>query len=176
MGTIIPRTKTPELEISTLDGSVWSLAEQRPETFTLVVAYRGLHCPICKTYLQELNRTVDEFKKRGVNVVALSSDTQERAQTARDEWKLDNITIGYGLSIEKAREWGLFISTSRGKTSAGIEEPTIFSEPGVFIIRPDQTLFASNIATMPFARPHFREMLAAIDFIIDKNYPARGEA
>jgi hypothetical protein len=29
---------------------------------------------------------------------------------------------------------------------------------------------------MPFARPHFKEILAAIDFIVEKDYPARGEA
>jgi hypothetical protein len=28
---------------------------------------------------------------------------------------------------------------------------------------------------MPFARPHFKEMLAALDFIIQNDYPARGE-
>ena len=28
---------------------------------------------------------------------------------------------------------------------------------------------------MPFARPHFSEMLAAVHFALDKNYPARGE-
>jgi hypothetical protein len=28
---------------------------------------------------------------------------------------------------------------------------------------------------MPFVRPHFRELLAALDFAIEKNYPARGE-
>jgi hypothetical protein len=28
---------------------------------------------------------------------------------------------------------------------------------------------------MPFARPVFKEMLSAIDFIIKNDYPARGE-
>ena len=26
-----------------------------------------------------------------------------------------------------------------------------------------------------FARPHFRELLSAVDFVISKDYPARGE-
>ena len=29
---------------------------------------------------------------------------------------------------------------------------------------------------MPFARPNFKEMLGAIDFVLDKDYPARSEA
>ena len=28
---------------------------------------------------------------------------------------------------------------------------------------------------MPFARPHFDELLGAMDFAIAKDYPARGE-
>lgn len=171
-----PRTKAPELEIDTLEGGTWRLSDQRPENFTMIVAYRGLHCPICRPYLAELDRKVDEFRKRGVEVIAISGDTKERAQAAKDEWKLRNTPIGYSLSMANAREWGLFVSTSRGKTSTGVVEPDQFSEPGLFLVKPDQTLYASSVATMPFARPHFDEILKAIEFVVEKDYPARGEA
>lgn len=49
--------------------------------------------------------------------------------------------MGYDLSLTAARQWGLFIGTSRGTTSIGIEEPALFSEPGVFIVQPDGTLY-----------------------------------
>ena len=176
MSALKPRTKSPELEIETLDEGQWRLSDQKPENFTMIVAYRGLHCPICRTYLSELDRNAEEFGKRGVEVIAVSTDILERAAQTKDEWKLRNLRIGYGLSIPKAREWGLYISSSRGKTSAGVVEPDQFNEPGVFLIKPDQTLYASSVATMPFARPHFKEILAAIDFIVEKDYPARGEA
>lgn len=81
----------------------------------------------------------------------------------------------YDLGLANAREWGLYVSTSRGVTSIGIEEPALFSEPGVFIVRPDDTLYYGAVQTMPFARPHFDELLAAIDFALAKDYPARGE-
>lgn len=176
MPTLKPRTRTPELEVATLNGERWCLSEQRPKNFTMIVAYRGLHCPICRPYVSELDRNIDEFKRHGVEVIAVSSDTKERAQTAKDAWKLKSTRIGYGLSIAKAREWGLYISTSRGKTSAGVVEPDEFNEPGLFLVKPDQTLYASSVATMPFARPHFSEILKAIEFIVEKDYPARGEA
>jgi hypothetical protein len=83
--------------------------------------------------------------------------------------------MGYGLSLSLAKDWGLFISTSRGKTSIGIEEPKLFSEPGVFLIRPDQTLFYASVQSMPFVRPVFKEMLPALDFVMANDYPARGE-
>ncbi|MFQ6024143.1 MAG: peroxiredoxin-like family protein [Acidiferrobacterales bacterium] len=176
MSTLKPRTKTPGLEVNTLDDGKWRLSDQKPENFTMIVAYRGYHCPVCRPYIAGLDRMLDEFAKRGVEVIALSTDTQERARQTKDDWKLKNVRIGYGISIDKAREWSLYISTSRGKTSAGIVEPDLFNEPGLFLVRPDQTLYASYISTMPFARPHFDEILRALDRIIETDYPARGEA
>ncbi len=142
----------------------------------MIVAYRGLHCPICKTYLRDLDRNYEEFKKRGVETIVVSMDEKDRAEETKKDWGLEKVPIGFGMSIDTSRDWGLYISTSKGKTSAGIEEPARFNEPGLFLVRPDQTLYAASYATMPFARPHFKEVLGALDFIIDKDYPARGEA
>lgn len=87
----------------------------------------------------------------------------------------NTLQFGYGLSLRRAREWGLYISESRGKSSIGIEEPALFSEPGGFIVRPDGTLYYGAVQTMPFARPTFQEQIGAIDFVISKDYLARGE-
>jgi peroxiredoxin len=175
MSRLIPRRPVPALEIATLDGGTWRLADQRPEHFTLVVFYRGLHCPICSAYLGDLDRKLDAFKERGVEVIAISSDTAERARQSKDKWQLQHLTIGYGLDLDVARAWGLYISSSRGMTSAGVEEPRLFNEPGLFVIRPDGTLYFASVQTMPFARPGFGDILKAIDFVIAKDYPARGE-
>ncbi|MEZ5652849.1 MAG: hypothetical protein R3E87_20120 [Burkholderiaceae bacterium] len=69
----------------------------------------------------------------------------------------------------------MYISTSRGKTSLGIDGPELFSEPGVFIVRANGSLYYGATQTMPFARPSFQDLLGAIDFAIAKDYPARGE-
>ncbi len=174
MKILKPREGVPALDVDTLDGS-WSLAEQTPENFTLVVFYRGLHCPICSKYLGEMNKMVDDFAEIGVGMIALSQDSRERAEQARADWGLDNLEVGYGATLEQVRDWGLHRSAGRGKTSIGIEEPAEFNEPGVFIVRPDQTLYWSQVSTMPFARPHFREIHGALKFALEKDYPARGE-
>lgn len=172
---LLPRQKTPDLTVDTLHHGKFDLSRESSERGTIVCVYRGLHCPVCATYLIELEKHVDAFAERGVGVVAISSDTQERAQLMADKIKANKLRVGYGLSLSKAREWGLYISTSRGKTSIGIEEPGLFSEPGLFVINPDQTLYFASVQTMPFVRPHFSELLGAIDFAISANYPARGE-
>ena len=169
-----PREAMPALNLTTLDGP-WSLQDQSPENFTLMVFYRGLHCPVCKGYMQELQKLKSDFAERGVNVIGVSSDVEERAQLAKDEWELPDLEIAYGLSVEAARALGLHRSAGRGKTSIGIEEPAEFSEPAIFLVRADGTLYWASISTMPFARPHFREILGAIDFSLKVDYPARGE-
>jgi len=175
MSRLIPRQPVPALEVAALDHGTWRLADQKPRTFTMVVFYRGLHCPICTAYLGDLERKLDAFEARGVEVIAISSDTEERARQSKDKWQLPNLTIGYGLDLDVAGAWGLYISSSRGMTSAGVEEPKLFSEPGLFVIRPDGTLYFASVQTMPFARPGFGDILKAIDFVITKDYPARGE-
>jgi peroxiredoxin len=172
---LMPRQPVPALQVPTLAHGDFSLGADAPQNFTLLVFYRGLHCPICTKYLLELGRLLPEFDKRGVKVLALSSDTQERAQAMADKIKAPALRFGYGLSLAKAREWGLYVSTSRGTTSIGIEEPALFAEPGLFFVRPDGSLYYGAVQTMPFARPHFDELVAALDFALAKDYPARGE-
>ncbi len=172
---LMPRQAVPALSVPTLDHGPFTLSEDAAKNFSLVVFYRGLHCPICLKYLLELGRLQAEFEQRGVKVIAVSSDVHDRAQAMADKLRAPALRIGYGLGLAQARAWGLYISTSRGTTSIGIEEPALFSEPGVFIVRPDGALYYGAVQTMPFARPHFDELLAALDFALGKNYPARGE-
>ncbi len=172
---LLPRKPAPALEFDAVGGGHWSLAVQKPQNFTMVVFYRGLHCPICAKYLLELERLAPEFEKRGVRMIAISSDDEERARKMADKVSAKVVRVGYGLALANAREWGLYISSGRGPTSTGTGEPALFSEPGVFLVKPDGTLYYGSTQTMPFARPPFQDLLAGIDFAIAKDYPARGE-
>lgn len=174
MNVLKPRQPVPALDVDTLNGS-WSLADQNPENFTMVVFYRGRHCPICSKYVGELDKLASDFTEIGVSILVLSSDLRERAEAARDDWDLSNLDIGFGVTVEQARDWGLHRSAGRGLTSIGIEEPAEFHEPGLFIIRPDNSLYWAQVQTMPFARPHFREIIGALKFALENDYPARGE-
>lgn len=166
-----PRTQVPTLTVPTLNGNTWDLSQQTPENFTLIVFYRGYHCPVCRGQLRDLDRTLPEFEKLGVNVIAISSNPQELAQQAYDAWELQNLNIGYDLPLDKAREWGLSISNAIKAT-----EPAQFSEPGIFLVRPDGTLYFSQIQTIPFARPAAKQLASAISYVLANDYPARGEA
>ncbi|BBM89783.1 hypothetical protein COTS27_01491 [Spirochaetota bacterium] len=171
----MPRQAVPDLEIPLLTGGTWNIKTASCERFFLVVFYRGYHCPICKPYLQELNALSKDLEAHGVVSIAVSTDVKERAERSYSEWNLAPLKLGYGLSVDTGRNWGLFVSSSRGKTSTGVLEPDFFTEPGLFLVRADRTLYSSAIQTMPFMRPSFSDLVKALDFIIKKDYPARGE-
>lgn len=172
---LMPRKQVPDLAVEMVSGGRFDLASETAERGTLVCFYRGLHCPICAKYLTELEKQTPAFAERGVATIAISSDDRERAAAMAEKIGAKELRFGYGLPLAKAREWGLYISTSRGTTSIGIEEPELFAEPGVFLIRPDRTLYYASVQTMPFVRPHFSELVGALDFVIANDYPARGE-
>jgi peroxiredoxin len=166
-----PRMLAPILDVPLVDGGQWRLAEQKPEAFTLIVFYRGYHCPVCKSYLRELERLLDDLAALGVVCIAISGDTEQRARQSVEEWGITRLAVGYGQSIESMRAWGLFVSKGRNDN-----EPELFGEPGIFLIRPDGTVYAEILNSMPFGRPRLDELVKSIAWVAKNDYPARGEA
>lgn len=167
-----PRQPAPPLEVDLVGGGHFSLAAERPDRFGLVVFYRGHHCPVCRGYLKQLDGLLDRLGEVGVpSVVAVSGDNAERAERSVAEWGLGRLRVGFGQSVESMREWGLFVSGAITD-----DEPAFFGEPGLFLVRPDGTLYAAVLNTMPFGRPHLEEVVAAVRWVGEHGYPARGEA
>jgi hypothetical protein len=171
---LFPRQKATELIVETIAHGQFSLASETPARMTLVCFYRGLHCPICAMHLKELERLTPDFAERGVTTIAISSGNETRTREMGKKIAARDLRIGYGLSLTEAHKWGLYLSASRGKTSIGIEEPPLFSGPGVFLLKPDQSVYYRAVQSMPFVRPNFGELLQALDFAFKNDYPARG--
>lgn len=165
-----PKHSAPHLEFPLLGANHWRLDEQNPENFTLIVFYRGLHCPICKKYLQQLEALLPDFQQRGVNVVAVSMDTEKRARLSRKDWELKELTLGFGLDLETAKQWGLYISKA---VKDG--EPDTFSEPGLFLVDANNEIYYSAMNSNPWGRPYLATFVKAVDYIVKSGYPARGE-
>jgi peroxiredoxin len=168
---VLPRQPAPDLTVPLLGGGAFRLADQHSERFTMVLFFRGLHCPVCKAQLAELDRRLEDLTERGVEVIAVSAESQERTARLNEEWRLSQLPLAYGLSEEQMRAWGLFVS--RGISD---EEPTLFNEPALFLIRPDGTVYYESILSMPVGRPRLDELLGGIDYWHQAGYPARGEA
>ena len=172
---LLPRQKTPDLKVETLDHGTFDLGAETFERGNVIVVYRGLHCPICVPYLKQAEALAEDLNARGFGLLAVSTDDAGRARAMQEKTGATRMRFGHDLPLQVARDWGLFLSEGRGATSIGVEEPALFAEPGLFIVKPDQTLYFSAVQSMPFMRPDLSGMIGALDFVIAKDYPARGE-
>ncbi|MGO9905328.1 MAG: peroxiredoxin-like family protein [Solirubrobacteraceae bacterium] len=166
-----PRQPAPDLTVPLLSGGTYRLADQHPDGYTMVVFFRGLHCPVCRAQLSELNRRLDDLTDQGIEVIAVSGESRERTEQLASEWKLDRLPVGYGLTEEQMRSWGLFVSHGISD-----DEPAVFSEPGLFLIASDGTVYYESILSMPVGRPRLDDLLGGLKWWREHNYPARGEA
>lgn len=105
---------------------VWHDAEPRRREAAALLAHRVL--PRSKlSDLHDLRRRAEQvapdFTTRGVETIAISSDTEARASDAQMKWGFSQLTVGHSLTIGTARTWGLYISSGRGVTSTGVDDP-----------------------------------------------------
>ncbi|MDJ0459860.1 peroxiredoxin-like family protein [Arthrobacter sp. NQ7] len=173
--TLIPTQTAPALDLPLVGGGTTDdlkLGTGDGGRFSLVVFYRGLHCPICRKQLAEINKRIEDLKAAGIGqVAAVSMETLERSSRVVDQWHLADLPVAYGLGEEAARSWGLNLSHA---IKDG--EPDLFNEPGIFILDEDGTLFWSSTATMPFGRPSLDDVIAGVRYAQEHDYPARGAA
>ncbi|RPF70272.1 peroxiredoxin-like family protein [Aurantiacibacter spongiae] len=165
-----PNQPAPAIDLPLTIQAKFVLADQSPDLFTWLIFYRGRHCPVCKSYLEEIGSRLDEITGAGLSPFAISMDDKDRAMTVDSDWKTGDLPLVYDLSEDKAREYGLYISQKR----EGTDEPDVFSEPGMFLIRPDGTVYMAQVQSAPFTRPSIDQLLDGVKVIKDKDYPARG--
>jgi len=175
---VIPGDTIPAIDARLAGGGKWTLAGEKADKLALLAFYRGIFCPICRSWVADLDRLVPEFEKRGVSVIALSCDRKEGAEKAVKDWDLKKLRVGYKLDVEDARRAGLYISEGRGINPAtGQKEPMLFAEPALLLVRPEGELYAAWIQSTPYARVHIAEILTAVDNFVAKNLPEpRGSA
>ena len=158
------------INLATLGGGSITLGvPSKPENWQAIFSYRGKHCPICTRFLGELNAHVEELAKAGIEVVAVSGDTQERAAKHMEEAK-PTFPIAFGLQLETMRTLGLYISEPA--PSDDIDEP--FGEPGLFVVDGTGRLIVVNYSNASVARPNLGTLTMGLSFLKGHNYPIRG--
>lgn len=162
-GSAMPAISVPKLGGGELDlggNGAWRM----------VIVYRGKHCPICKRYLSGIDALQGEIDDLGLEVVAVSGDSEEQAQAVADETGV-KIPVGYGLTRAQMQQLGLYVSTPRPN-----ETDHEFPEPGMFVVNDQGQVQIVDISNAPFARPEIASILRGIRFIQEKGYPIRGTA
>lgn len=142
---INPQSRVPEMDLPLVGGGRFDIHEMTPDKFTLVIAYRGLHCPKCKAQLQAVDPMVEGLKSRGYEIVAVSMDSEARARKAKVEWDIKNIPIAYDMGLLMAKSWAyLFLISAPIATSPNFfpnrasssSNPMVRSTLNIFKIRP----------------------------------------
>lgn len=169
MTRLMPLQPVPQVDLPLVGGGRFVLSDSKPEFFNLLLFYRGYHCPICKGQLDDLKSNLGKLNDLGVGAVAISMDSEDRARKSHEEWDLDGIRLAYGLSESTARSYGLYISSAISD-----KEPERFSEPGLFLVNPDRTLYFGSVQTSPFTRPPLDQLMQGISYAKSHGYPARG--
>ncbi|WP_159651049.1 peroxiredoxin-like family protein [Vibrio atypicus] len=162
----------PTLTLPTYQGEVIDLGKPSEDaSWRLVVVYRGKHCPLCTRYLNELEAMKARFLQQGVDIVAVSADSE--AQVAQHMEQLSvSFPVAYGLTIEQMQTLGVYISHPRSEQET--DHP--FSEPGLFVVNDQGQVQIIDISNGPFVRPDLNVLLSGIAFIRNptNNYPIRG--
>lgn len=160
----------PQLSVKTLGGGT-TIVGENTDRWTMLVVYRGKHCPRCKKYLNKLNDMRQAWQNAGIDIICLSADPRKKAQADLDEfgWGFD---LGYGLEVADMRRLGLYVSTPLSE--AETDRP--FAEPGTYCISPQGRVQIIAISNSPAARPDLDELLDGMKFNITNNRPARGLA
>ncbi|KAF2671620.1 redoxin domain-containing protein [Microthyrium microscopicum] len=86
--TIQVGTKIPDFSLPNATGGVTSSADLLQQGPMLISFYRGEWCPFCNLELQALQRHVDEFKAKGVNLVAISPELPDQSLTTVEKHAL----------------------------------------------------------------------------------------
>lgn len=157
----------PEFSLPTTSGATISIGGNK-DRWTLLLIYRGKHCPRCKKYLNKLNAMLADWQAL-LDVIVVSADPEEKAKADQAEFGWD-FELGYDLSVGQMRALGTYVSTPL--SDAESDRP--FSEPGTFAIRPDGTLILVDISNGPAARPDLEELYDGMRFNIENDRPARG--
>jgi len=162
----------PVIELPALSGDKITLGTPQPGSdWKMVVVYRGKHCPLCTRYLNEIEKRKDDFQQLGVDIAAVSADSEAQAREHSGDLVV-SYPIAYGLIIEQMQQLGLYISHPRSAQET--DHP--FAEPGLFVINEKGQVQVLDISNGPFVRPEIDVLLNGLGFIRnpENNYPIRG--
>jgi peroxiredoxin len=70
----------PQFALSDQNGAIVRGPQRTAGRATLIVIYRGDFCPFARFELSELTRRADEFRRAGIDVIAISADPVDRSK------------------------------------------------------------------------------------------------
>jgi peroxiredoxin len=163
-------TQFPNIELTDATAKTVTLTKASNNKWSLIIIYRGFHCPICLKYLNALAEYTDKLEELNIDLVAVSADSIAQLDKMKEKGLKVNFPILTGLTVDQMKQLGLYISDPMSDS----ETDHVFAEPGLFLVNPKGTTVMIEIANAPFIRPDLEQLVSGIEFALGKDYPIRG--
>ena len=165
--------KIDSVEIVDIDGEPYQIRQAWSEKTALIVFYRGGWCPYCNFQLRELAKKHEQLEAAGLQVVAISADTADKAATTLAQFDIpypilsDPKLIAHEafnvvLQVDDERlEWykskGLLLKDWSG------QEHNKVAVASAFIVDRQRRVLFSHAPTDYATRPSIDQLLSVID-------------
>lgn len=168
MTPLKPADSFPDISFKLMTGETIQLGANAGR-WTLLIVYRGDHCPRCKTYVAKLHELVPGYAERNVDIYLASTDPEHVAKRTIDEnnWTLP---VAFGLTNAQSQQLGLYLTDQ----DASAELDGQYAEPGMFLINPEGLTQVIATSNSPSVRPDLEVVLDGIIGTQDRNLPIRG--
>lgn len=134
--------KAPNFIAFDQNGDKFKSSEVLKEKQLIVVFYRGQWCPYCNRHLSELQDHLEDFKKAGAQIIAVSPEKTENINKTVEKtkadfpvlWDKDNsIMESFGVNFilakdlqEKYKKYGVDLAKANGNPSQTLPVPATF--------------------------------------------------
>tara|TARA_R110001583_G_scaffold8075_4_gene39443 strand:- start:42385 stop:42966 length:582 start_codon:yes stop_codon:yes gene_type:complete len=134
--------KAPQFTAFDQNGDKFVSSELLKTNQLIVVFYRGQWCPFCNRHLSELQDNLENFKKAGAQIVAITPEKTENINKTVEKtkadfpvlWDKDNsIMASFGVNFilaknlqEKYKEYGVDLAKDNGNPSQTLPVPATF--------------------------------------------------
>ena len=146
-------SEAPDFTLPRADGSTRALGELRGERVVLLF-YRGHWCGSCRAQLEEVRRSALLFADAGARVLAISSESPERAQAA---------IIEHGLTFEVLCDESLTVIDRYGVRHTDEPDGRRIARPSIFLIDRAGVVRFAHVGENANDRPTVAHVLLAIE-------------
>ncbi len=154
----------PSVNLTSIDGKTYNLAELTQKKPTIFFFYRGGWCPFCNAQMGQLQAIQPDLIKMGFQIVGISPDTPEQLKASMTKNKLEYLLLSDAeLKASKAFGVAFFTSariTERYTKKAGITNKLVAMESGEKrLVLPVPAIYVADkkgLIHFQYINPNFR--------------------
>lgn len=157
MPLLHPGEKFPQLSLSLLDGSTFTVPDGFAGGFGVVLFYRGSWCPYCNAQLRAFERAKDTLAALDVKVAALSVDDEATTAELVAKHKL-TFPVGHSADARAVAEL----------TGAFVNDDPVYLQSTGFVLGPDGNVVLSVYSSGAIGRLVPEDVAGMVRYLREK--------